>query len=323
MASIYDDQILSKKDAERVKKLGELWAQTDDEKKRAEYHDAAETIRRSYGYSGGMDGSRMNEIDKSVVSSALATKDYISAIEDAQQQNAQVYADMATQAEKDGNERLRQAYIKNMQQSLGIAQALKADGLTGGITESTKAAIGNNYLNLRDNIMEDVDDKKQSILQTQNKDISDSQKEIAKAEYEAAAKRADMLIQSEQRDYDRAQDAYNKEYQQKKDEYDRQWEQKLFEYQKELDKYDREYKAKNDELDRQSALKRSYISKSSTKTNSSDSDQEKVERERLEELRKRAWELLSKGVYDDSFPDLLGFSKENLLEYAENCMAGF
>lgn len=333
MASIYDGNILSEKDKERVRKLGELWAQTEDAAKRQEYHEAAETIRRGYGYSGGDDGAQYDPIEQEVVSSALAAADYTNSLREAEQIRAQNYAALAEKAEKDGNERLRQAYIKNMQQSLGITQALRAEGLTGGISESTRAGLAGQYLNTRDSIMQDVDDTKAELSMQAAESLAESEKAIAQADYRAAVDRSEKMTAAEQRDYDRAQDAYQKEYQQQKDEYERNWEKELFEYQKELDAYDREYQAqkdaydreyqaKNDELNRQHEMNKIYASKTNS-SGSSSSSADKEEAEKLEELKSRAWKLLEKGVYDESFPELLGYSEEVLLAYMKNCMAGF
>lgn len=318
MASIYDKQILTDKDIERIKELRRLWQETSDNQKKNEYHDAAEVIRRGYGYSGGGDGSELNPIEQSVLTEAIAAKDYTDALREAEKTRADVYAKQKEQVEADGNERLRQAYIKNMQHSLGLAQALKADGLTGGVTESTRAALGNNYLDLRDDIMKDVSDKKTDIMSDENEDKLYAEKEIAKADYESTKSRMEKMTAAEQRDYERALEEYRKKYQESKDAYDRQWQQKLFDYQKELDAYDREYQKQKDAADRQAALAKAYASKSSSSKSSSSSSDEKTE-----QLKKEAWKLLEKGVYDDSFPALLGYSKDMLIQYMENTMAGF
>ena len=115
MASIYDKQILTEKDIERIEELGRLWTETSDKKKKDEYHDAAEVIRRGYGYSGGGDGSHLNPIEQSVLTEAIAARDYTDALREAEQLRADGYAKQSKQAEADGEERLRQAYIKNMQ----------------------------------------------------------------------------------------------------------------------------------------------------------------------------------------------------------------
>ena len=315
MASIYDEQILSEQDKERIRKLGELWQQSKDAAAKNEYHEAAESIRKGYGYSGGDDGYQYNPIEEPVVSSSLAAADYVNALRAAEDIRAKNYEQMAANAEADGNERLRQAYIKNMQQSLGLAQTLKAEGLTGGVNESTRAGLANSYLALRDGIMKDVDETKSDILAEKEKSRADSEAEIANAQYLAAKDRADKMTASEQKNYDRAQDAYQKEYQEAKDEYEKQWQQKLFEYQQALDTYDREYQAENDALNRQNELNKIYASKSYSSSND-DSDE-------TEQLKKAGRDLLSHGVYDDSFPALLGYSAEILREYMENKMSGF
>ncbi len=322
MASIYDKQILSKKDLERITKLGELWQQTDDEAKKAEYHDAAEAIRKSYLYSGGKDGSEYNPIDSSYIGVATASKDYENTLRDSNKAQIENFANLEKQAEKDGNERLRQAYIKNMQQALNLDQNLKANGVTGGASESTKAASDNEYLNLRDDILEDVSDTKNELKNKAAQLSADTEKEIAEFNYQAAVSRADKLAQNEQKKYDRAQDEYQKaldkydrEYQQKQDDYERAHQKELFEYQKAKDAYDREYREKNDKLNREASLAKAYSSSSKKSESTTDKN--------LEELKKRAWELLDKGVYDESFPELLGFSEDILLGYVENVLAGY
>lgn len=352
MASYYDNSILSEKDLERIKQLGLLWSQTDDKAKKQQYHDAAEAIRLGYGYSGGGDGHGYTINQQDVVTSAMAAKNYTNALRDAQKQSDEQYASLEQRVQADGDERLRQAYIKNMQQSLGIDQALRAQGLTGGVTESTRAALGNSYLGLRDDIMKDVTDQKTELDSSAMKMRVAYDADVAKAELEAANQRTSQMSAAEQREYDRLLDEYNKnyqkqqdEYKRKQDEYQREWEKLLFEYQKAKDEADRKYQQEQDAYERQYreqqdaynrqleqqklAVQRAAAAKKSSSSSSSSAAQKaaekaaKEEKEKLDELKKNAWKMLENGVYSDEFPELLGYSEAELMLYMNNVMSGY
>lgn len=311
MASIFDKEILTKQDLERIDRLGKLWTETKDPDKKAEYHKMAESIRQGYGYSGGADGHGFEDVNKTVVSTATAANNLNSALMSAKQSATGDIALKKADIEADGDERLRQAYVKNMQQKLGLDQALKAEGITGGMTESTRAALGNSYLNLRDDILSDVSKQKQKLDSDNQKADLELLNKIAQNQYESALSRADMLTDAEKEEY--AREMAQKEYALELDKFD---------YQKEKDALELEYKKQRDALDRQHELQKVYASKT-LKSSSGSGNKTSTDEKKQEQLKEDAWALLKKGVYHESFPAILGFSEEVLMEYADNVLSGF
>lgn len=301
MASIFDKQLLSTKDLERMNELDELYAKATDEKTKNDIYNLAESIRYGYGYSGGADGNGYEVINNATVGTATALNSYTAALRDASQAELDAIEKQKLNNTLQGNERLRQAYIKNMQQKLSIGDTLVNNGISGGVAEGTIAVMDNEYLKLRDSILKDVADTNNEldIKGIQSKHQTES--EIGKLEYDAATERADRLTEAEQAEFERS--LAQMQLALERDELD---------YQKLKDELDRKYQIEKDALDRANELKKANISKSASTKN-----------EELEARKKEAWMLLEKGVFEESFPELLGFSKEILLEYAENCMAGF
>ena len=318
MASIFDEHLLTKKDLERINELGKLWQEASDEKTKASYHNQAEAIRQSYGYSGGEDGHGFEAVNQNAVSTSAASNAYADALRKAHQAQLESYNVQSAAAEANGNERLRQAYIKNMQQALGLDQALKAEGISGGMSESTRAALGNSYKNLRDSILSDVAAQKQQIALESAQSGAESEKEIAKNEYNAALSRAELMQQAQDAALDR--EMAQKQYELESSTAQKQYELDLekFDYQKQKDALDREYEKLQAELDRQNELQKVYASKTSKTSSSS-----KSEDDASEQLKEEVWKLLEKGVYHESFPEILGFSEDVLMSYAENILSGF
>lgn len=307
MASIFDNQLLSEKDLEQINLLGVLYNQATDEKTKQDIHSLAESIRKSYGYSGGEDGSEYNVLDETAVAMSGASDTHTQALEEAQKAREEAISLQKQKNNESASERLRQAYIKNMQQRLGTADALKNQGVTGGKADSTLAALEGEYLNLRDSILKDADDANSKLDIKNMQDAYDTKVQIGEIEADAANARADRLSEAEKEAYDKMITDYQLKLDKEK-----------FDYQKLKDELDRKYQIEKDALDRANELKKVYASKS-VKTENTDDTAEKT----LEERKKAAWKLLEQGVYQDGFDELLGFAEEILREYAENCISGF
>lgn len=354
MASIYDKTILSRSDLESLEGLTEAWQKTDDEEQKKQLHAGAEAIRNSYGYSGGDDGHGFTVTDSAVFSQAMAGGNYVGALEQAAKAEASSYGAQANAIEKSGEDRLREAYIKNMQDSLGLGQQLRAAGITGGATESTVAYMNNVYNSSRNDIIADTQEAKNELMQTAAQAQADSAAEIAKAELESAGDRAQAVKDAEQTAYDRAQDAQQLEYQKQKDEREYDYRDRELEYQKQKDERDFQYQKQSDEYDRAQEAKKASASGSSTSSSSSGGSkltaatalslikagayspqfagvlgisdaevQQMVKSYTDAEKREMAWKLLAQGIYDDSFPELLGYSEDTLINYANSYLMGY
>lgn len=342
MASIYDKTILSKADLERIENLNTAWKSETDKKTKNAIHAQAEAIRNSYGYSGGADGAQFIINDAGVMNTAAATKGYTDALAGVGDAQAQSFEKEAERIEKEGADRLREAYIKNMQDSLGLSQKLKAAGISGGASESTVAYMNNVYNDSRNDIMNDTGDKKADLEIEKNTAQAKVLSDIAKAEYEGAIKRSDALKSAEETAYEREKDARDFEFKKSTDTRD-------FEYQKQKDERDFAYKTAKDELDRKTALaKASSSGSSSSKSKLSaanvislirqgvynsqfadilgitdDDVREMVDNYKSAASETAVWKMISNGIYDDSFPEIVGFSKEVLEKYVTSVLNGF
>lgn len=358
MASFFDNTLLSEKDRKRVDELNSAWAATDDAKLREQLHNEAETIRRSYGYSGGADGSEFIPLSTSVYTVAGSATEYADALADAEKGKQEMYSSQLTQADKDGAERLRDAYIKNMQSKLGIGQTLRAQGVSGGMAESTLASVDNNYNTVRDNILSDVDDTKRDITEQAILSQSNSDKEIAKHKYDSSLDRADRLEKQDEFDYQKQQDALDMNfrneqfnYQKEQDAVQNEFDRYDREYQASVDKYDREYRAEQDRLNREYQAAKDAADRAQAASNASRSASNqqisnilkliengyysesfadilgipdlKYSDEDPNYVKNLVWKMLSNGVYHDSFPKIVGFSDKILKEYADSVKYGY
>lgn len=345
MASFFDKNILSSSDLKRMEELNKAWADTDDDELRKQLHNEAEIIRKSYGYSGGNDGSRFLPDDTGLYTVSTSATDYTDALRDAEMQKQAAYDNQIKQADIDGSNRLRDAYARNMQSKLGIDQTLRASGISGGASESILASADNNYNNVRDNILSETDKAKREISENAARSQSDSDVNIAKIGYESALDRADRLTESEQRDYDR-----------KQDELEFNFKNEQFDYQKEQDaikngfeQYDRDYRAEQDALDREYQKEKDAYDRAHAASSASASANNKKISNILkliengyysdsfadilgipdlqitdsDDVQNAVWKMLSNGVYHDSFPAIVGFPDNILKEYVDSVKYGY
>lgn len=350
MASIYDKSILSSSDLERLDTIISQWKDADEEKKK-DLHKSAEAIRNSYGYSGGGDGHGFSVTDSALFTSSMAGNAYTDALKSSADISQKEYEGQLEAAQKSGDDRLREAYIKNMQDTLGIGQKLKSAGITGGATESTVAYLNNVYNTSRQDIIEDTEDAKNKIKSDALKDKAESQKEIAKAELDSVNARADAIRNAEETAYQREQDALDRELKERELEHKISSDNRDFEYKKETDNRNFEYNKAQDEYAKQQAKNKSSSASSSSKSGAgsmsvsnilslikagvyrddfaealgiSKEELEKIVKSYSEsEKRDMAWKLLQNGVYHESFPELLDYPEDALRNYANSYLLGY
>lgn len=343
MASIFDKQLLSKSDLERIDSIQSAYKQTDDEQLKKDLHERAESIRHGYGYSGGADGSEYIPYDEGLLVASASSGKYINAINAAENAKQDAFTDKIAKAEADGGDRLREAYINNMRSKLSLDQSLKANGLSGGVSETTEAGIDNNYNVLRDGIKKDTDEATRKLALEAAASQRESDVNAAKVEYDSAIDRANRVTEAEQKKYDREQDALEWSYRTERDKYQKEIDAADRAYQREQDAKEWEFRQKEFDLASKKAaqsaasasnsayqrqvsnimtlIKAGYYSPEFdeilgidglTKTGDADKD-----------AKDAAWKLLNMGVYDDSFPELLGYSEDILQQYADNVLAGY
>lgn len=320
MASIYDKQILDEEDLKRIEQLGIAWQNTNDAASKKQLHSAAEAIRNSYGYSGGGDGSAFDITNAEVLSVAKATGDMTDALYNASENMQQLYNEQVESIQKQGEDRLREAYIKNMQDSLGIGQKLRGAGVTGGAAQTAVAYLNNSYNNTRDDIMSDTADDILEVKRDARAAKSQSDTDIAKVKRDSASERAKMLADSEKEEYERMINErdfeYKKEIDERDFEYKKETDERDFEYEKNIDERDFEYQKSQDEnkqkLEQQKLAQ--SASKKSSGSSSSSSGANKTEQMSVSNVIA----LIKAGAYSESFAPILGISDDAVKEMAKS-----
>lgn len=152
--SVYDETIMSEEDKKRLAAAGAAYNQASakgDTAGMESAHNLAESIRKAYGYSGGTDGSQYIKVDgyegaEKVKEASEDLNAAYSGIAEAYKQQAQAQKETV---DNEVSSVLRDAYITNQLSKRNLDQSLKARGISGGITESTKAQLAQNYENNR------------------------------------------------------------------------------------------------------------------------------------------------------------------------------
>ena len=157
MATTYDKDILSAEDYTKLEDAQNEWKaakKAGDKAGMTAAHNRAEAIRAAYGYSGGTDGGgytaipgyegaeqiqKATEQVKEAASGYDAAYDAVGDVYKAQAEASK--ADIAKQRES----AMKEAYIGNMMDQKNLDQKLRAGGITGGLSETSKVAIQNNY----------------------------------------------------------------------------------------------------------------------------------------------------------------------------------
>ena len=123
-------------------------------------------------------------------------------------------------------------------------------------------------------------------------------------------------------------------------------------YQKTKDERDFNYQKENDEKDRAVSLQKSYASSSSSSSKNGakltpanvlslikegvynaefadilgvtdDDVRDMIDDIKSESARQSAWKMMANGIYDESFPEITGYSEELLMTYVESVLNGF
>lgn len=320
--SIYDESIMTNEDKEKIKLAGEAYKkafQSGDKQGMADAHSRAEAIRKAYGYTGGKDGAGYTAIvgregSETMKKAGENLDSAYSAVADAYKAQAEASKkNIDTQTE----DVLRQAYISNMQSKKNIDQSLRASGVSGGLSETMRAGMEQNYQNNRISTQKaavqakkDVDLQTASALAQNELGRANAQynSDIANAQFEqsaAAAERTEKYNQ-EQLNMNKEQLAITKEqHQMNKDS------QTLSKY---ISFVQNGLVDSKNSKDIAIALGTSedVILRASKAAQNADS-------------ASVALSLLSGGVYDDSFVEILGgrFSASTLKQYANIAKKNF
>lgn len=91
----------------------------------------------------------------------------------------------------DAENSMRQAYINSMLQKKDLGQRMAAQGLSGGMTETTMAGLNNNYSNARNNIDTARQRSLGDLEQTYNSNVAQAQRQYNSAIQNLAMQRAE------------------------------------------------------------------------------------------------------------------------------------
>lgn len=278
MASYYDAQVMTKRDLDRVDKLQKQWQQAATKAERQKLHDQVEQIRSNYGYSGGADGSEYIVTDAGLAALSGAVSDYNDAIDKAAQTEVEAIEGQKQEAQRDLESELKNAYINQLQTQLGLEQQMRAEGYSGGASESIRAAARSDYLGQRNDAEAEASEIQRELNQRADEVLQNAELEKAETQLKYDNERSDYLVGKEKTEYERAQDRFDNAF---------------------------------------SLLKQGVYSPSlASALGISDSEvRAYLNSPDDEALRDLAWKMVQKGYYDPSFPELLGYDEAIIRGY--------
>lgn len=313
--SVYDKDILSAEDYAELEKAQNEWKVAKKAGNKAAMdaaHSRAEAIRSAYGYSGGADGGgytaipgyegaeQIKETAEQVKEAAVDYDAAYDAVDNVYKAQAEASkSDIAKQREA----AMKEAYIGNMMDQKNLDQKLRASGITGGLAETSRVSLQNNYRNNRSAIETAAIDAGKDVDLELSKKLAQNKLSRADTKYNAAVNEANFQSTAANFQNTAANNNRNIIANEKQ--------LKLSEDSANLSKYltflDNGYVDENN------------IGKISQALGISEDTIRKVNTQRQNgQYDDMALTLLSNGIYDDSFVDYFGgrFSAETLKAFA-------
>ncbi len=278
MASYYDAQVMTKRDLDRVDKLQKQWQQAATKAERQKLHDQVEQIRSNYGYSGGADGSEYIVTDAGLAALSGAAEEYADAVDSAAQAELEAIEGQSKEAQRDLEGELKKAYINQLQTQLGLEQQMRAEGYSGGASESIRAAARSDYLGQRNDAKAEASEIQRELNQRADEVLQNAELDKAEAQLKYDNERSDYLVGKEKTEYERAQD-----------------------------RFDNAFALLKQGVYSPSLASALGISDSEVRAYLNSPDDEA--------LRDLAWKMVQKGYYDPAFPELLGYDEAIIRGY--------
>lgn len=278
MASYYDAQVMTKRDLDRVDKLQKQWQQAATKAERQKLHDQVEQIRSNYGYSGGADGSDYIVTDAGLAALSGAAEEYADAVDSAAQAELEAIEGQSKEAQRDLEGELKKAYINQLQTQLGLEQQMRAEGYSGGASESIRAAARSDYLGQRNDAKAEASEIQRELNQRADEVLQNAELDKAEAQLKYDNERSDYLVGKEKTEYERAQD-----------------------------RFDNAFALLKQGVYSPSLASALGISDSEVRAYLNSPDDEA--------LRDLAWKMVQKGYYDPAFPELLGYDEAIIRGY--------
>lgn len=278
MASYYDAQVMTKRDLDRVDKLQKQWQQATTKAERQKLHDQVEQIRSNYGYSGGADGSDYIVTDAGLAALSGAAEEYADAVDSAAQAELEAIEGQSKEAQRDLEGELKKAYINQLQTQLGLEQQMRAEGYSGGASESIRAAARSDYLGQRNDAKAEASEIQRELNQRADEVLQNAELDKAEAQLKYDNERSDYLVGKEKTEYERAQD-----------------------------RFDNAFALLKQGVYSPSLASALGITDSEVRAYLNSPDDEA--------LRDLAWKMVQKGYYDPAFPELLGYDEAIIRGY--------
>ncbi len=287
--SAYEEK-MTEQDRKLLKQYQSEWQAANakgDEAGKAKAHAQAEALRKGYGYSGGADGSQYIAIPgyEGAAQVKTATENIDKAYDGVAQSYEAAAEAQKVEIDKQTEAYQKQAYIQNEMTKKNLDQSLRASGITGGLSETSKVSLENNYRTNRNNTDVAAIEAKKDVDLSKQQQLAQNELNRANAKYNA-----DMTAAQ----FEQSAAANNRNIEQA-----------------ELSKY---YTfIQNGWVDSGNATK------IATALGVSEDAVKKASQAAANaDYQNMALNLLAAGVYDDSFVDLFGgrFSAETLKTYA-------
>ncbi len=263
---------ISDEDRELLEQYGQIWKSAYSAGNQSEMnaaHTAAEAVRAKYGYSGGADGAKYNQLDQGdngyrqfddfysgngygQVGSALKNE-----LDAYTQQTVDGYGALKRTVNNDADKLAREAYISYMQAKNSLPQQLTAAGYTGGMADSFKVGLDstlqNNQKDIavnRANAIYELDQSIRQAISAGNMETARQQAQLMQSaisdwnSYTAAQE--DRKFNSQMNSYNignqNIQNALKRDLEREDLTYNRQLEAAATAYQRQMAEYERRYK---------------------------------------------------------------------------------
>ncbi len=305
----YEQQLLSEADRQEIEKAKTRWSEAKaagDTAGMQAANNYAEQIRRGYGFTGGTDGAGYNPVEGYEGLSTL--KQASQGLDSAYQGVSDSYRAQAeaqkAELDKQRDNWIRQAYITNEKQKLGLDQQMRAQGISGGLSESSRVRLAQQYAADRSTAESETMKAKKDVELALQDNLAENELNRANARYNAGTAEAQFLHDSANNYRDIEQQKFQNDITKQQLEADRQ--------QADLSKY-------------MSFIQSGLVDDSSAQRIatslgvSADAVSRASAAARNGDAQNMVALLLECGIYDPSFYELLGgrFSVETLQKYAE------
>lgn len=313
--SVYDQNEMSEQDRKLLEVYKKEYASAHaagDTAGMKSANQRAEALRASYGYSGGSDGSQYNPIAgyEGVGEAKKAGENLNSAysgIADAYKSQADA---QKADIDRQKYEMQKQAYITNEQQKRNLDQTMRASGVTGGLSETSRVQLQQNYATNRNAAATEAMKSKREIDLALQQNLAQNELNRANAKYSSDMANAQLW-----------QSAANNNRTISQQEFANKLSERQLELtEKQFDLTEQQNKFSNYMTYLQSGLIDETNAKEIASTlGTSEASLLAVSRAAQNgDYQAMVLNLLNAGVYDDSFVDILGgrFSAQTLKTFA-------